>query len=92
MGITKDYKEPVISELKFENLRKSIKPEDILNEKLILDGKTRRELAMHEKKNWRKRPTMRVLDMAENIDKALAENIYLAEKKYKYHREGKTYE
>jgi hypothetical protein len=39
----------------------------------MIDG-PRRELGFFEKKNWRKNPTMRVSDMANNPNKATVEN------------------
>ena len=67
--------------------RSSTRPEDVLNVSLN-DYKFDKEINKLEQKNWRKQPTMRVTDMARNPTKAKFENVYIAERKFKYHLEG----
>ena len=50
-----------------------------------------KEISKTELKNWRKKPTMKVTDMAANISKAQHENLYLAEKKFKLHNTGLSF-
>ena len=48
-----------------------------------------KEFSTVEIQNWRKRPTMKVSDMANNHEKALIENVYLAEKKFKLRKRNR---
>lgn len=50
-----------------------------------------KEFSKLELKNWRKKPTMRVSDMVNNLEKTLAENLYLAEKKYSLYKTGMNF-
>jgi hypothetical protein len=88
----KEIKEPKLRFPKSELRKTGIKAIDILNEKICFDEKTNLSIGVKEQKKWRKAPTMRVQDMAHNPDKAVVENFYIAEKKYKFHRDGKTFE
>lgn len=45
------------------------------------------KLSAFEKKMWRKSPTMMVKNMISNLNKTRAENIYIAEQKFKCHQE-----
>ena len=47
-----------------------------------------KKLSKTEIQNWRKLPTMKVMDMVDNLDKAKAENVYIAQAKFKYHLQG----
>ena len=45
------------------------------------------KLSDNEKRMWRKSPTMLVKNMISNLNKTRAENIYIAEQKFKCHQE-----
>ena len=45
-----------------------------------------KRLSKTEIYNWRKLPTMNVLDMVGNVNKTNAENVYIAQAKFKYHK------
>jgi hypothetical protein len=45
------------------------------------------KLSNVEKKMWRKSPTMMVKNMISNLNKTRAENVYIAEQKFKGHHE-----
>jgi hypothetical protein len=79
---------------KFENHERklSVTPDDILNEKIVLEGKLKREPGKLERHHWRKKSTMAVSNMLVNRRKTTAENLYLAEKMYKHLQQGDSYE
>ena len=71
---------------------KSTSPnEPIFSTELVLSEKINgpsKEICPIEQKNWRKQPTMKVLDMVQNKKKAIVENQYIAQRKFLFHKEG----
>jgi len=67
--------------------RRMKSPKQTLSEQDInkLLRTSEKKLSKIEIQNWRKCPTMKVMDMVNNTHKTKAENYYIAQAKFKYH-------